>query len=102
MLFDSPTDMFVKDWERSRAYQLMSNNLNFTFWVYERDMTNSEKEKFPSYKTTGGYLKSIPHKEGWANFWGNLDESDKKEFTSLPNFDSAKFESITGIKVTDI
>ena len=78
----------------------MANGLNFTFWIHENEMSDAEKEKFPFYKTTGGYLKAIPFKEGWTNFWGNLSDDDKKEFTSLPNFDPAKFELITGIKTS--
>ena len=97
-LFDVETDMGVREWENHPAYRLMARGLNFNLWVWESEMNDSEKEKFPNYKTTGGYLKNIPFKEGWANFWGNLSDEDKKEFTSLPNFDSAKFEHITGIK----
>ena len=77
----------------------MSNYLNFTFWINESEMTDLEKEKYPKYKTTQGYLKTISQKEGWSNMWGNLNDEDKKEFISLPNFDSAIFEEITGIKV---
>ena len=90
--------MGVREWENHPAYRLMANGLNFNFWVWESEMNDSEKEKFHSYKTTGGYLKTIPYKEGWANFWGNLSDENKKVFTSLPNFDPAKFEYITGIK----
>ena len=97
-LFDVETDMGVREWENHPAYRLMEDGLNFTFWVNESEMTDAEKEKFSFYKTTGGYLKTIPHKEGWANFWGNLSNENKKVFTSLPNFDPAKFEFITGIK----
>jgi hypothetical protein len=98
ILFDSPCNMTVREWEQTRACRLMEN-LHFTFWIDESEMSAAEKEKYPSHKTTGGYLKNIPIKEGWANFWGNLQDSDKKEFTSLPNFDSKKFESLTGIKI---
>ena len=48
-----------------------------------------------------GYLKTIPMKEAWANAWNNWTDENKKVFTSLPNFDAAIFEKITGIKVTD-
>jgi hypothetical protein len=99
-IFDVETDMGVREWENHPAYRLMANGLNFTFWIHENEMSDAEKEKFPFYKTTGGYLKAIPFKEGWTNFWGNLSDDDKKEFTSLPNFDPAKFELITGIKTS--
>ena len=97
-LFDVETDMGVREWENHPAYRLMAIGLNFNFWVRENEMNDSEKEKYPSYKTTGGYLKTIPYKEGWANFWGNLSDENKKVFTSLPNFDPDKFKYITGIK----
>jgi hypothetical protein len=75
------------------------NNLKPNIWVWSSEMTDAEKEKLPTHETTGGYLKSIPYKEAWANLWGNLTDEKKKVFTSLPNFDRAKFEEITGIKI---
>jgi hypothetical protein len=78
----------------------MENGLNFNFWILESEMSDDEKEENPTYKTAGGYLKNIPYKEGWANFWGYLSNENKKVFTSLPFFDADKFEIITGIKIT--
>ena len=98
-LFDKPCkSMTVRQWEQSRAYQLMGN-LDPTIWVPMSIMTDKEKQENPKYETTEGYLKTITLKEAWANMWGNLSEDDKKVFTSLENFDADKFESITGIKV---
>lgn len=98
-LFDKETNILVRDWEGSRPYQLMNNLLNFTFWIYPSEMSEKEKQDNPKYETTEGYLKTISYKEGWDNMWGNLSDKDKSEFTSLPNFDSSIFESITGIKI---
>ena len=78
--------------------QLMYN-IEPTIWVPMSIMTDAEKEANPKYETTEGYLKSISMHEAWANFWGNLKEDKKALFTSLPNFDSEKFEQITGIKI---
>lgn len=75
------------------------NSNSGAFCVDENMMSEQEKLNFPHYKTTGGYLKSISVKEGWANFWGNLSDSDKACFANLPHFDAEKFESITGIKI---
>ncbi len=98
-LFDKPCKiMTVRQWEQTRAYQLMGN-LDFTFWIPSNAMTEQEKKDHPHYETTEGYLKTIGYKDGWANFWGNLSKENKKEFTSLENFDAGIFESITGIKV---
>jgi len=74
------------------------NNLNPNIWVWSSEMNAEEKIKYPTHETTGGFLKSIPYKEAWANMWGNLTDEKKKVFTSLPNFNSEKFFEITGIK----
>lgn len=60
---------------------------------------NKEKEDYPTYKTTGGYLKSFEYKEMWAIFWRKTDEENKKKFLNLPNFDAKIFEEVTGINV---
>jgi hypothetical protein len=70
-----------------------------TIWVPMSIMTDAEKQAYPEYETTEGYLKTIPMKEAWAIFWGNLQEDKKQLFLDLPNFDDAKFEEITGIKI---
>ena len=98
-LFDSKTNMKVREWEQSKAFNLMAKGLNFTSWVQANMMAEQEKKDHPKYETTEGYLKTISYKEGWSIFWGNLSKDDKKVFTDLENFDAAKFESITGIKV---
>ena len=70
-----------------------------TVWVYEENMSAEEKEQYTTYKTTGGYLKVFSYKEAWSNLWNNLTDSEKQEIKNIPNFDSEKFEEITGIKV---
>jgi len=77
----------------------MRDYLNPNIFVWESSMTEDEKEKYPTYKTTGGYLKSISMHEAWANMWGNLNAESKAVFTSLENFDADKFFTITGIKI---
>lgn len=98
ILFDKPTNMSVKQWEESEACQLMYR-IEPTIWVPGSMMNAEEKSAHPKWETTEGYLKKISMKEAWANFWHNLAEGKKKLFTSLPNFDSSKFEEITGIKI---
>ena len=100
VLFDKPCkSMTVKEWERTRPCQLMSN-IDPTIWVPANLMSEQEKADHPKWETTEGYLKTISMKEAWANFWGNLSDKDKAEFTSLENFNVESFESITGIKST--
>ena len=89
--------MKIKEWENHRAVRLMQN-LDPTIWVPMSIMTDEEKSNYPKYETTEGYLKTIGLKEAWKNMWGNLSDSDKAVFTSLPNFDANIFEEITGIK----
>ncbi len=98
-LFDKPTNINVKDWEQSIAVQIMENLLETHLWIYSENMTKEEKEKYPSHKTTGGYLKRKNMHEAWADMWGNLSEDKRKAFTSLENFDADKFKEITGIKI---
>ncbi len=90
--------MTVKQWEQTRACQLMFN-IDPNIWVPGSLMSEHDKKNWPKWETTDGYLKTIPMKEAWSNFWGNLNDNDKAEFTSLENFDPTIFESITGIKV---
>jgi hypothetical protein len=73
--------------------------LDPTIWVPGGSMTKQEKESNPKWETAEGYLKTISMKEAWANFWHNLSDKNKAVFTTLPNFDAALFEEITGIKI---
>jgi hypothetical protein len=70
-----------------------------TLWIPSYAMSEEEKKANPKWETTEGYLKTIPLKEAWANFWHNLNDESKTLFTSLENFDSKIFEEITGIKI---
>jgi hypothetical protein len=97
-LFNKPSKMSVKEWENHPACNLMCS-IDPTIWVPDYAMSDEEKKANPKYETTEGYLKTIPIKEAWANFWHNLAEENKKHFTSLENFDPAIFEEITGIKI---
>jgi hypothetical protein len=98
-LFDKQAKMTVREWEESRAYDLMLRLLNPNMWIYSSEMTSAEKEEYPEHETTGGYLKEIGLKSAWANMWGNLSDDDKKAFTDLENFDKDKFKEITGIEL---
>ena len=97
-LFDNPTDIYVKDWEKSEVRKLMLN-IETKIWVNDSIMTQKEKEDNPSYKSTGGYLKCISLKDAWRNMWDNLSHEKRRLFFDLPNFDADKFKHITGIDV---
>ena len=91
--------MTVRQWENSKAVDIMNQLLENTIWVYPSSMTAEEKQKYPEYETTDGYLKTKTLKEAWADMWGNLSEENREVFTSLENFDADKFFEITGIRV---
>lgn len=98
ILFNKESSLTVKEWESHPACNLMYS-IKQTIWVPMSIMTDEEKTQHPKYETTDGYLKTIPMKEAWKNFWGKLTDENKKHFTTLPNFDAAIFEDITGIKI---
>jgi len=98
-LFDSPTNIRVRDWENSEVVRTMWDLLETTIWVDSSNMSEEQKDKHPTHTTTGGFLKVKTMHEAWQDMWGNLTEEKRRLFTSLPNFDATKFEKITGIKV---
>lgn len=63
-------------------------------------MTEEEKQRHPSSKTTGGYLKytRCTHKQK-QEWWDKLLYKEKEIIKSIPNFDAAIFKQITGIDV---
>jgi hypothetical protein len=98
ILFNKVSKMSVKEWEQHECCQMMYA-IDPTIWVPSSIMTDEEKAAHPKHETTEGYLKTIPLKEAWANFWHNLAEDKKQLFLSLENFDAAIFEEITGVNV---
>lgn len=72
---------------------------NVVEWVRSVNMTDKEKAEYPTYKTTGGYLKVLDEPDCAALWWGALDDADKQTIMSIPNFDKAVFKEITGIDV---
>ena len=100
MLFDKPTDWTYRDWINSDArYALTNIPKNVVEWVSSYDMTDEEKEKYPTYETTGGYLKVLDESESAQIWWDGLTEGAKNTIKSLPNFDAEIFRKCTGIKV---
>lgn len=98
LIFDEPTNMTLNEWRQTKAYLLLSR-MKLTQWVSEANMTKTEKEKHPEYKTQGGYLKRYSFKEACQNMWGGFSEEEKEIIKNIPNFDPNKFKKITGIKV---
>ena len=98
LFFDHETEMTWYQWRNSRAYALLRNiDSQLTEWIYAEDMTNQEKSNYPSYKTTDGYLKNRDSSKAYQKWWDRLSVDEKQCIREIPNFDSKKFEMITGI-----
>ena len=100
MLFNKPSNMTYREWIDSDARYLLNQiPKDVVEWVYEKDMTDEEKEAYPTYETTGGYLKVLDESECGQLWWGSLSDDQKKIIEEIPNFDVEIFEQCTGIKV---
>ena len=93
-------DCDKKIWDKARKPEFLYR-IYLTEWVYKSDMTNEEKEQYPTYKAAGGYLKSYNYKEAWKKAFDNASEEDIKLLKALPNFDADVFLEITGIDLTE-
>lgn len=100
LMFNTPSDWTYDDWLRSDARCLLNQiPKNVVEWVYSANMTDEEKEAYPTHETTGGYLKVLDEAECGQLWWGELSDEEKNVIKSIPNFDSDIFEQCTGIKV---
>ncbi len=96
-IFNMPTEMTYKEFASSIFYSaIVSSNFDLTKWV---TYTPAERKEDPKKEMAGGYLVTYTFKEACANWWNGLDDTNKDIIKSIPNFDSAIFEDITGIKV---
>ena len=101
-LFNKPSDMTYREWMDLDAKRLLSQiPKDVVEWVYEKDMTDEEKAAYPTYETTGGYLKVLDESECGQLWWKKLSDCDKQIIKNIPNFDPDIFYECTGIKVTE-
>ena len=100
-LFNKRSKWTYRDWRCSLARDLMCDCPHAkTVWINEKYMTDSEKEENPTWKCSGGYLKTIEvANEDRQAWWDNLDDEEQEEIKRLPNFDKEIFKEITGIEV---
>ena len=98
-IFDKESNMTLREWRESRARRIIAWNTETTVWIYGHSMTEEEKEEYPSYKITGGYLKVFTYEEAWKNLWNSITDEEKQEIMNIPNFDKNKFKEITGIEI---
>lgn len=100
-LFNIETDLSDSDSRLVNMRRVIADKIEpILVWVQAHDMTDEEKKDYPSYKTTGGYLKRRDYKYCWKKGWNNMTKEEKEIITSLPHFDPDVFEDITGIDVT--
>lgn len=94
--------MTYMQWYESEAKYLLNQiPKNVVEWVYEEDMSDAEKEQYPTYKTTGGYLKVLDEAECGQLWWGGLSDRQKNIIKAIPNFDDEIFKQCTGIDVNE-
>ena len=62
-------------------------------------MSDTEKEKYPSSKICGGYIKDIPFKEAFTMSMEKATKEEIELIKKLPNFDAVIFEEISGFKI---
>ncbi len=85
---------------KSEWYKFLSNlSFPLSMFVNESDMSDSEKERFPYYKTLGGYLKTLPYKEAWQIALENITQEQIELIKSIPNFNPDIFHEITGVRL---
>jgi hypothetical protein len=85
--------------EMVKINHIISNNFydKFSVWVSTEAMSDDEKNKYPFYKTTGGYLRQASYKDAWRLMWENLKPEYREDFYRLPKFNWEIFTEITGI-----
>ena len=97
-IFNADSGLTFDEVYESRWYKFLSN-LSFPLnaFVYESEMDDSEKEKFPHFKTLGGYLKTLSYKESWQIVLKDITQNQIELIKSIPNFSSDIFYEITGV-----
>ena len=85
----------VSDWNEASKPNWM--HVDLCSWIYEIDMSDKEKDAYPSYATTGGYLKCYNSlHDAFKESWDKATKEDKLLTFNLPNFDAEVFEEIFG------
>lgn len=96
-IFDQPSGMKPSEFRRSKYCRaLFSAPFILTEWVL---YTEEEKAADKAKELIGGYRKKYSYKEACERWWSVLSDEAKATIQQIPNFDAAKFEKITGIKV---
>jgi len=91
-IFNKETSVKRDDVEYPDYFMFVLNE-----WVETSQMTDKEKEAYPSYVTCGGYLKTRDYKQAWKESYEKASKEDKEKTFKLPNFDADVFYEISGI-----
>lgn len=97
-LFDKPSKMTEEEFKKSKCYSLLCT-VDTKMWVNDSLMTSKEKKAKKGWKNSGGYYKDIPFKQAFKAQWDNWNETNRKAFTTLPNFNKYIFNKIVGIDI---
>lgn len=89
-LFNKETNLEFSDKIISKIRNL--NIKPILQWIVTKNMTDDEKAKFPSHKTTGGFLRDTGRID-----YSKLSDDELTFIKSLPNFDNEIFKEITGL-----
>ena len=93
LIFNKPAKR--EDWLNADKPDWMFVDL--TQWINEYYMTDKEKEAYPSYVTTGGYLKCYSSlKHAYIEAWEKADKADREKTFKLPNYDREVFKEVFG------
>ena len=92
--------IFNKKAKRSDWHNAMKPDwiyAQLTEWIYKKEMSDKEKKAYPSYVTTGGYLKCYSSLESaYVEAWGKASKEDRELTFKLPNFDIDVFKEVFG------
>ena len=95
LIFNKPAKR--KDWFDAKKPNWMFVSL--TEWISESKMSDKEKDAYPSYVSTGGYLKAYATlQDAFKERWDNTTQEDRELTKQLPNFDPVVFEEVFGFK----
>jgi len=93
LIFNKPAKR--NDWVNADKPSWLCSSL--TEWIDENNMSDKEKDVYPSYATTGGYLKAYKSlHEAYKVSWDNATPEDRAKTFKLPNFDIDVFMEVFG------
>jgi len=85
----------MEEWRE--AYLPVFLYFDLTEWIQSKDMTDEEKEAYPTYTATGGHLREYTYKEAFQKSWEDADPEDRERIRDVPGFDPEVFYEISGI-----